>query len=186
MTENTQYIMVPSRFGAFGLVWKEAAGNAQVQRVLLPREGASMASLLRAAFPGIKPGGCPAVENLAEQMRCFLAGEPVALSFELLALENCSPFQRRVLLAEYQVPRGSVTTYGLNPGADLGVEGLRFENGKSHFDILVRHSGTHRKIEGCELPVPGLWRATPSRSSSPATGPSPPTAPWAATRGGWR
>lgn len=49
-----------------------------------------------------------------------------------------------------------VTTYGLNPGADLGVQGLRFEKGKSFFDILVRHSGENRKIESCELPVPGL------------------------------
>jgi UDP-N-acetylmuramate--alanine ligase len=48
-----------------------------------------------------------------------------------------------------------VTTYGLRPGADLGVSGLRFENGKSRFDILVRHSSGDRKIEGCELPVPG-------------------------------
>ena len=48
-----------------------------------------------------------------------------------------------------------VTTYGLEPGADLGVRGLRFEKGKSCFDILVRHSSGHRIIEGCELPVPG-------------------------------
>ena len=49
-----------------------------------------------------------------------------------------------------------VTTYGLNPGADLGVQGLRFENGHSHFDILVRHSAGHRIIDSCTLPVPGV------------------------------
>ena len=122
MVEDTQYILVPSRFGAFGLVWKEVADNAHVQRVLLPREGVSMESLLHAALPGIKPGGCPAVENLAEQMRRFLAGEPVALPLDLLALGDCSPFQRRVLLAEYQIPRGWVSTYGLI-ARHLGVPG---------------------------------------------------------------
>jgi UDP-N-acetylmuramate--alanine ligase len=49
-----------------------------------------------------------------------------------------------------------VTTYGLHPGADLGVEGLRFEKGQSNFDILVRHSSGDRKITDCHLPVPGL------------------------------
>jgi UDP-N-acetylmuramate--alanine ligase len=55
-----------------------------------------------------------------------------------------------------EMPDKPVTTYGLNPGADLGVQGLRSEKGKSFFDILVRHSGNSRKIESCELPVPGL------------------------------
>jgi methylated-DNA-[protein]-cysteine S-methyltransferase len=30
----------------------------------------------------------------------------------LIALEDCSVFQRRVLLAEYAIPRGWVSTYG--------------------------------------------------------------------------
>jgi len=122
MIENPQYVLVSSRFGAFGLVWKEVTGNAQVQRVLLPREEMAIENVLQAAFPGIRPGSCPAVEVLAEQMRRFLAGEPVTLSLELLALENCSAFQQRVLLAEYQVPRGRVSTYGLI-ARHLGVSG---------------------------------------------------------------
>jgi UDP-N-acetylmuramate--alanine ligase len=48
-----------------------------------------------------------------------------------------------------------VTTYGLDAPADLGASDLRFEKGKSFFDILVRHSTGSRKIAGCELPVPG-------------------------------
>jgi len=55
-------------------------------------------------------------------MRRFLAGEPVALPLDLLALGDCSPFQRRVLLAEYQIPRGWVSTYGLI-ARHLGVPG---------------------------------------------------------------
>jgi len=48
-----------------------------------------------------------------------------------------------------------VLTYGLNPGADLVAEGLRFENGKSVFDIRLGSVFNDRVIEGCELPMPG-------------------------------
>ena len=89
-------------------------------------------------------------DALREGFRRFVRGVPF-YGRAVLCLDHPEVAQ---LAAEVtDIP---VTTYGLNPGADLGVEGLRFENGKSHFDILVRHSGTHRKIEGCELPVPGL------------------------------
>lgn len=48
-----------------------------------------------------------------------------------------------------------VTTYALGAEADLTVSGLRYEKDKSCFDILVRHSSGHRRIDGCTLPVPG-------------------------------
>jgi methylated-DNA-[protein]-cysteine S-methyltransferase len=78
--------------------------------------------LVRAAFPDVRPGDDPAIAELVEQMRRFLLGETVALSPEWLALEHCSPFQRRVFLADYRIPRGQVTTYGLL-ARYLGVPG---------------------------------------------------------------
>lgn len=48
-----------------------------------------------------------------------------------------------------------VTTFGFSPDADLVAEGLRFENGKAHFDIRVREGTNSRKIESCTLPMPG-------------------------------
>lgn len=55
-------------------------------------------------------------------MRRSLAGEPVYVPTSLLDLGQCSAFQRRVLLAEYGIPRGRVTTYG-RIAAGLGVPG---------------------------------------------------------------
>ncbi len=53
-------------------------------------------------------------------MRRYLEGEPLRLPLSLIDLEQCSPFQRRVLLAEYGIPRGRVSTYG-RLAAGLGV-----------------------------------------------------------------
>ncbi len=48
-----------------------------------------------------------------------------------------------------------VVTYGFNAQADLRAVNLRFENGKSIFDILLQNEEEGSKIESCELPMPG-------------------------------
>ena len=122
LDEGFRYILVPSEVGDFGLVWKESAGKARVQRILLPRPGMATEDLVRAAFPDVRPGDDPAIAELVEQVQRLLLGETVTLSLEWLALEHCSPFQRRVFLADYRIPRGQVTTYGLL-ARYLGVPG---------------------------------------------------------------
>jgi methylated-DNA-[protein]-cysteine S-methyltransferase len=42
----------------------------------------------------------------------FLEGFDVRFELGVLDLDRCPPFQRRVLLAEYAIPRGYVSTYG--------------------------------------------------------------------------
>jgi len=48
-----------------------------------------------------------------------------------------------------------VVTFGFNAQADVRATGLRFENGKAHFDILLQNEGEGSRIEGCTLPMPG-------------------------------
>ncbi|MEI2807196.1 UDP-N-acetylmuramate--L-alanine ligase [Albidovulum sp.] len=48
-----------------------------------------------------------------------------------------------------------VITFGFNAQADVRATGLRFENGKAHFDIQLQGEGEGSKIEGCTLPMPG-------------------------------
>ena len=55
-------------------------------------------------------------------MQAFLEGEAVTFDLAIAALERCSDFQRRVLLAEHAIPRGWVSTYG-HIAAHLGVPG---------------------------------------------------------------
>ena len=53
-----------------------------------------------------------AIGELGAQLQRFLEGEAIVFDLGLVALEVCGDFQRRVLLAEYGVPRGWVSTYG--------------------------------------------------------------------------
>lgn len=127
MTNRFFYRLVPSAFGSLALVWRESAEengtlSSKVQRVLLPRENVPAEGVLQTTYGGIQAGSCPPIAELGERMQRFLAGEAARFVLDGVALENCSSFQRRVLLAEYRIPRGWVSTYG-RIAQHLGVSG---------------------------------------------------------------
>jgi methylated-DNA-[protein]-cysteine S-methyltransferase len=64
------------------------------------------------AFAGESSLPRPAIKELGERVQSFLEGEAVDFGLGILALEECSEFQKRVLLAEYKIPRGWISTYG--------------------------------------------------------------------------
>jgi methylated-DNA-[protein]-cysteine S-methyltransferase len=103
---------IESPFGRVALLWSESDAGPRVDRVVLPNEVLDLPP-----FPAPRE-----VALLAEQVRRFLRGEAVSLPLNLVSFSGCSPFQRRVLLAEYEVPRGHVTTYG-RLARRLGVPG---------------------------------------------------------------
>jgi len=120
--EAVSYVLVPSAFGTVSLVWQETGSGQKVRRVFLPTEQIAAQSAVQAAFPDAGPQLCAAVAELAERVRRFLAGEAVEFDLSLLALEQCSEFQRSVLLAEHGIPRGWISTYGRIAG-HVGVPG---------------------------------------------------------------
>lgn len=48
-----------------------------------------------------------------------------------------------------------IVTFGFNAQADVRATGLRFENGKAFFDIMLQNEGQGSRIESCTLPMPG-------------------------------
>jgi len=73
-------------------------------------------------------------------MAAFLDGEPVVFDLSLLALGDCSPFQRRVLEAEHGIPRGWVTTYGRiaqHVGVPRGARAVGGALARNPFPILI-------------------------------------------------
>ncbi len=109
------YRAIPSQFGPVRLVWRQSAGAARVLRIILPGEKREPGQILAADFSGARQvlsGAPPVVDRLAEKLDRFLRGRTTDFTLESLDLEVCTPFQRRVLPAEFKVPRGRVTTYG--------------------------------------------------------------------------
>jgi methylated-DNA-[protein]-cysteine S-methyltransferase len=121
--ENYSYVSISSAWGDLGIVWRETGAGPQVARILLPNEQHAAEGVGQVTFPDANLPG--AIGGICEQLQRFLAGDRVEFEqrhLDLLALERCSGFQRRVLLAEYGIPRGWVSTYG-RIAKHLGVPG---------------------------------------------------------------
>lgn len=110
--ETLAYYMVPSPFGTLGVLWYRPEGDPKVLRLVLPGVPKSVEDRIRSAHPGIHPRSCRRMRRLGEDLKAFLHGSHVRFSLEALDLDQCGPFQQRVLRAEHRIPRGRVATYG--------------------------------------------------------------------------
>lgn len=99
------YILIPSRFGTLGLLWRDTAAGPRVFRIHLPNE-------LPASFSNARPASCAPIMELAARIEASLRGEIVWMGMDLLEMGLCGEFQQRVLQAEHGIPRGRVSTYG--------------------------------------------------------------------------
>lgn len=106
------YTLLPSAFGRLSIVWGETAKGPKVQRVFLPHGRMSGEDFVRTTFTHARPRSHPTIRELGERVQIFLGGHAVGFELDILALEGCPEFQRRVLLAEYGIPRSWVSTYG--------------------------------------------------------------------------
>jgi methylated-DNA-[protein]-cysteine S-methyltransferase len=93
-----------------------------VRQILISRPGRRADAFLKARYPDSVPSSCGLVDDLAGKIAAFLDGADVRFELEFVRLDLCPPFQRRVLLAEYGIPRGSVSTY-TRIAAHLGTPG---------------------------------------------------------------
>jgi methylated-DNA-[protein]-cysteine S-methyltransferase len=143
--ESLSYVILPSAFGTFRLAWQETERGPKVHRVLFPHEqtpaGASSLS-------------CPAIAEVGERILSFLEGKAVDFDLDMITLERCSEFQKRVLLAEYRIPRGWISTYGRiarhlgMPGGARAVGGALARN---PFPIIIpchRAIGANSELGG--------------------------------------
>ena len=123
-------------FGPMAILWRAPDDSPRITQILLPRPDGGAA-----AWPaGLAQRSCAAIDGLVALLQRYFAGEIVTLPLDLAALEACSPFQRRVLAAEYAIPRGRVSTYGLI-AAHLGAPGAGRAVGRAQatnpFPILI-------------------------------------------------
>jgi len=104
------------------VAWDQINGAPKVIRTFLPRQGAAIEESVKCDYPEARSGSDPEIDELVHRMASFMAGEEVGFELDLLGLDACSEFQRRVFLAEHGIPRGWVSTYS-RIAAHLGVPG---------------------------------------------------------------
>lgn len=134
------HALVRSRFGTLGIAWQRREDSPTVQRVFLPNPRAELERRIVATYPGSRLASCASIDGLAERVARFLQGEAVQFELTMLALHECSPFQQRVLVAESQIPRGWVSTYGriaTHLGSPRGARAVGGALARNPFPIII-------------------------------------------------
>ena len=114
------HTVFPSVFGTFGLIWAHTPQGPVIHRIFLPTLPQRLKDLITDMFPLSSPDSCLSIQKLGGEIQEFLKGTSVSFNLTRVALHGCTPFQQRVLRAEFMVPRGWVTTYG-RLAAHLGL-----------------------------------------------------------------
>jgi methylated-DNA-[protein]-cysteine S-methyltransferase len=138
--EDLFYTLRPTPFGTLAIVWMKAGGREKVCRVFLPHEGIAVEKLVLKAFPRSKKLTSDLIKELAARIDGFLGGEPVVFPLDTIRLDQCPPFQRKVLLAEHRIPRGWVSTYGRiarHIGVPGGARAVGGALSRNPFPILI-------------------------------------------------
>jgi len=105
------FIIRPSQFGKFAVLWEYYGGQPKVCRVLLSKPGLPAEEAVRKQYPGTESYSCEEIGKVADKIGAFLEGEDVSFSFDNTRLDTCGVFQQEVLRAEHGIPRGYVSTY---------------------------------------------------------------------------
>jgi methylated-DNA-[protein]-cysteine S-methyltransferase len=106
-------IIKPTPFGPVGVFWRGFDGSPRIVRVLLSTPELSAQDQSAGLYPGSRASSCAEIDSVAAGIKALLEGEDIRFPLSIADLRSCSAFQRSVLRAEHQIPRGRVGTYQL-------------------------------------------------------------------------
>lgn len=109
-------LLQETAFGPVAVVWLDGGehhGKPMIIRVILSKPTMPAARAAKAGFPDSRPGHSAIISDIARGIQAFLDGAALRFRLDAVALDLCSGFQRRVLVAEHGIPRGKVSTYNL-------------------------------------------------------------------------
>ena len=114
---------IPSDLGTIRIIWKDSESRPKVEKIFLPGDTRAVTRGIVRITQGERKNHTGAVQissrdtpltihNLLTGIQAFLSGKDVSFDTNVLDLDLCTQFQKSVLLAEFGIPRGFVSTYG--------------------------------------------------------------------------
>lgn len=148
---SLSYTRISSAWGAIGVAWQEADEGSMICRIYLPNETIPGEAEVHAIHAERVCSSHAAIAEWGKRLQAYMEGEIADFPLDRIALEVCSEFQQKVLLAQFGVPRGRVSTYGGIARA-LGIRGgARAVGGalsRNPFPILIPCHRTVRSDGG--------------------------------------
>jgi methylated-DNA-[protein]-cysteine S-methyltransferase len=105
------YSSFSSIFDDITITWKEIDTKILVQRVFLSNQKQKSEVKMLELFPTAKKASSSLIDTLGDKIQRFLKGEDISFDLTFLDFSRCYPIQKKVLLAEYAIPRGWISTY---------------------------------------------------------------------------
>jgi methylated-DNA-[protein]-cysteine S-methyltransferase len=100
-------------FGEMAVIWSEFKEQPKVSCILIPKPKLSTRKTASQSYPDLISASCTEIDMLANKIKAFLEGDDIRFSIAILRMDLCTPFQEKVLRAEFAIPRGRVSSYGL-------------------------------------------------------------------------
>ena len=104
--------IISTALGTVGIIWWKIADRVRIRQVLLSNGKQSVDDLIQIYYPNAQRHASPQIVELGERIQSLMNGNAVDFNLDIIALEVCRPFQRSVLLANFKIPRGWISTYG--------------------------------------------------------------------------
>lgn len=120
-TEQLFHDVMSTRFGSIAIVWWNAPAGPRIRQIFLCGQNPAV-KVIQEKYPGTRLQSAAEIDALVRQMQRFLEGHDVVFDLGMMAMDVCGEFQRKVLMTEYGIPRGWVSTYG-RIAAYVGAEG---------------------------------------------------------------
>jgi methylated-DNA-[protein]-cysteine S-methyltransferase len=144
---NQFYHSYSSPFGSFTILWKENRSDFEVKRIFLSDPSLNSEEKAFKLIAGLKKNTNLEIDFIGEKIRKFLNGKIQEFNLDYIDINQCYESQRKVLLAEYNIPRGWVSTYkriAINIGITNGARVVGNALAKNPFPIVIP---CHRAIK---------------------------------------
>jgi methylated-DNA-[protein]-cysteine S-methyltransferase len=105
---QSRYKTFSSKYGEILIRWKLKNDKPKIHRILL---GSGDTAAVDESSGGALEQGCEMVDATIRDMLLYFSGEVVEFDLDTVDLGVCSAFQKKVILAEYEIPRGYISTY---------------------------------------------------------------------------
>jgi len=144
MKENrnypSAYCLRDTAFGPVAVLWSPYGNEPKICRILLSTPEIPAGDAVKKIFPRSESLSCREIGDTMDQIESFLSGEDILFSLHGLCLDRCSSFQRSVLLADYAIPRGRVSTYqrmAKHLGNPKGARAVGTALAKNPFPLII-------------------------------------------------
>jgi len=132
------YDLKNSYLGTFGVVWKEKNNQSKIIKIFLPTDKTILLSKLKEEYSLAKRSD--SLEEITLQVKRFISGENIKFNLGLLDFDICTDFEKKVLMAEYNIPRGYVSTYSRiakNIGNPKGARAVGNALANNPFPLII-------------------------------------------------